>query len=195
MFEYIAESLVFLLIKHKKLDIKDRDIYIYGLEVILLNGLLLILFLLMSIWFDMIFHFAGFLFFFLPLRIFVGGYHAKCSETCFIMSNAMYLLTLVIVKNYLEFHNNINVVIVTLVALIIMYIWSPVKNQNRPLAEYQYKRNKKITFGIVVIDFALLLGFIKFNLNIASSAVVFILLNCGNFLVGKINNSLYKKSN
>ena len=124
MFGDIAESLVFLSIKHKRLDIKDREIYIYGLEVILLNGLLLIYFFIMSIWFDLIFHFVSFLIFFLPLRMFIGGYHSKRSETCFIMSNAMYLLTLVIVKNYLELHNNINVVIVTLVALIIMYIWS-----------------------------------------------------------------------
>lgn len=188
MFGAIAESLVFLLIKYKRLDIEDREIYIYGLEVILLNGLLLISFLIMSIWYDLIFHFIGFLIFFLPLRIFTGGYHSKRSETCFIISNAMYLLTLVIVKNYLGLHNNINMVIVTLVSLIIMYIWSPVKNQNRPLADYQYERNKKITFVIIVIDFALLLVLLKFNLNIASSAIAFILLNCGVFLIGKLNN-------
>lgn len=188
MFRNVAESLVFLLIKHKKLDIKDRDIYIYGLEVILLNGSLLISFLIMSIWLDMIFHFVGFLIFFLPLRIFVGGYHSKRSEVCFIISNAMYLLTLVIVKNYLGLHNNINVVIVTFVALIITYIWSPVRNKNRPLADCQYKRNKKIALVIILVDFALLLILLKFNFNMASSAIVFSLLNCGIFLIGKLSN-------
>ena len=140
MFKYIAENLVFLLIKHKRLDIANREIYNYGLEAILLNGLLLICFLIMSIWFDMVFHFIGFLIFFLPLRMFAGGYHSKRSETCFMLSNAMYLFSLGIVKKYLGLHNNINIIIVTFIALIIMYIWSPVKNQNRPLADYQYKR-------------------------------------------------------
>lgn len=68
----------------------------------------------------------------------------------------------------------------------------PVKNQNRPLADYQYKRNKKIALVIVVIDFALLLILLKFDLNIASSAVVFILLNCSIFIIVKLSNMFYK---
>lgn len=192
MFEYIAESLVFILIKYKKVDIADRDIYIYGLEVILLNGLLMISFLIMSIWFDMLFHFGAFIIFFVPLRVFVGGYHAKHSETCFIMSNVMYLVSLAIVKNSESLHRNTALIILTILALIIMFVWSPVKNKNRPLADYQYKRNKKITFVMIVIDFALLLVLLKYNLNIASSAIVFILLNCSVFLLGKLNNMINK---
>ena len=175
MFKYIAENLVFLLIKHKRLDIANREIYNYGLEAILLNGLLLICFL--------------------PLRMFAGGYHSKRSETCFMLSNAMYLFSLGIVKKYLGLHNNINIIIVTFIALIIMYIWSPVKNQNRPLADYQYKRNKKITIVIIVIDFVLLLVLLKLNLNIASSATVFVLLNCSSFLLGILSNVFYKITN
>lgn len=192
MFEYIAESLVFILIKHKKVDITDRDIYIYGLEVILLNGLLMISFLIMSIWLDMLIHFLAFIIFFVPLRVFVGGYHAKHSETCFILSNVMYLISLIVVKNDESLYHNTVFIILTILALIIMFVWSPVKNKNRPLIDYQYKRNKKVTFGIVVIDFALLLVLLKFNLNMASSAIVFILLNCSVFLLGKLNNLIYK---
>ena len=44
MFHNIAEDIAFLLITHKIIDINERDVYMYGPEVILLNGSLLIVF-------------------------------------------------------------------------------------------------------------------------------------------------------
>ncbi|MBE5927774.1 MAG: hypothetical protein E7267_00130 [Lachnospiraceae bacterium] len=193
MFEYIAESLVFVLIKHKKVNIVDRDIYIYGLEVILLNGILMISFLIMSIWFNMLFHFVAFVIFFIPLRIFMGGYHAKRSETCFIISNVMYLISLVINKSSESWHHNAVVILLSILILITMFVWSPVKNKNRPLADCQYKRNKIITFVIVVIDFALLFIFYKFDLRIFSSSIAFILLSGITFFVGKLESRVRHK--
>ena len=188
MFRTIAEKTVNLLIKHRILDKYDVDIYIYGLEVVLLNGLLLISFLMMSIWFDMIFHFVGFIVVFVPLRVFTGGYHAKRSETCFIMSNVIYLLSLVIAKESSELHNNIYVIMVTLVLVFVMYIGSPVENQNRPLTDYQLKRNRIITFIVIAIDFVLLLVLLKFDNNIASSVIIFMFLNGGLFILGILDN-------
>lgn len=79
MFRNLAEDIAFLLIKHKILDIEQRDIYIYGLEVILLNGGLVLMFLTISLLFGVMINFWAYLIFFLPIRIFSGGYHAKTS--------------------------------------------------------------------------------------------------------------------
>lgn len=38
MFHNLAVDIAFLLIKNKIVDIQQRDVYVYGLEVILLNG-------------------------------------------------------------------------------------------------------------------------------------------------------------
>ena len=37
MFRYFAENITFVLIKNKILNIKNRNIYVYAIEVILLN--------------------------------------------------------------------------------------------------------------------------------------------------------------
>lgn len=175
MFGYLAESLTYLLIKHKKLDIEDRDIYIYGLEAILLNGSLIVSFLIISLLFDMLFHFIGCIIFFIPLRIFVGGYHAKKSEICFMMSIITYIVTLIAVKYNSELYQDIKILIVTIVALIIMGVGAPLKDPNHPLADYQYKRNKRVLFGIVIIDFALFIVFVMCEFQIASSVIMFVL--------------------
>lgn len=98
MFHNLAEDIVFLLIKHKIVDIGQRDIYIYGLEVILLNGGLLLVFLSMSLLCNVMINFWSYLIFFLPLRIFSGGYHAKTSERCFVLSTIMYGSTIIAAK-------------------------------------------------------------------------------------------------
>ena len=84
MFRYFAENIAFILIKNKMLNIKNREIYVYSIEVILLNLTLLLSLLGISIVGKGLLFFIGFLLFFIPIRTFAGGYHAKHSETCFI---------------------------------------------------------------------------------------------------------------
>lgn len=45
MFRYFAENITFVLIKNKVLNIEKRDTYMYAIEVILLNSILLLTFL------------------------------------------------------------------------------------------------------------------------------------------------------
>lgn len=186
MFKYLAENIAFLLIKNKILDIEDREIYVYGIETILLNAILLICMLLLSLPFGGFVHFLGFLIFFIPLRIFVGGYHAKNSETCFILSVGMYAATLLCISLQPCLYENNIAIISAAIALIILFIWAPLINPNHPLADYQIKRNKKILYGIIVFDFVLFLIFSSLHWEIASSEIIYILLVAIVFILGKI---------
>ena len=91
MFRYFAENITFVLIKNKVLNIEKRDTYMYAIEVILLNSILLLTFLGVSIVGKNLLLFVGFLLFFIPIRTFAGGYHAKHSEVCFGMSFGIYI--------------------------------------------------------------------------------------------------------
>lgn len=193
MFRYLAEDIAFLLIKNKILDIEDRDIYVYGLEAILLNSLLLIAMFLVSLPFGAVMHFLGFVVFFIPLRMFVGGYHAKRSETCFVVSVVIYVITLVITMFNPYIYRNRWLMVVTIISLVILLVWSPVINPKHPLADYQIKRNKKIAYTIIALEFALFLVFCKLNLTIASSLEVFILTVTIVFLIGKVETKVKSK--
>ncbi|MFQ9514243.1 MAG: accessory gene regulator ArgB-like protein [Eubacterium sp.] len=190
MFRYLSENITFLLIKNKVLDIKDRDIYIYGIETILLNASILIAVLIVSILGNNLYHFCGFIIFFVPLRVFVGGYHAKNSEMCFMLSIGVYTITLFIIKYWSEIFKSEIAIVFSIIAVIIIIVWSPLKNPNHPLAEYQYRRNKRIVYGIIVVDFVLFTIFYKYNSVMASGEVIFVILVSFFVLIGKIE---YKK--
>ncbi len=188
MFRYFAESIAFLLIKNKILDIENRDIYVYSIEAILLNSILLLTLLGISIVSKCLIFFIGFLLFFVPIRIFAGGYHAKHSEICFLMSMGIYLVSMIIFKYIPNLYKNVCAVIIFVLAMIILLIWSPLRNPNHPLADYQYKRNKKIVYIIIIMYIASFIIFAELNCTIASSEVIFIVLVSTFLVIGKFKN-------
>lgn len=141
MFRYIAEDIAFLLIKNKIVDIEEREVYVYGLEVLLLNISNIIIALIISLITKSMWHFVAFILIFVPLRIFVGGYHAKTSEICFIYTSLVYALTVLIIKLFPLLNQNIAAIIVTTILLIPIMVFSPLENSNNPLGENR-KRNK-----------------------------------------------------
>ena len=185
MFRNLAEDIAFLLIKNKIVDIEERDTYIYGIEVILLNGGLLLVFLLISLLSGAMINFWAYLMFFLPLRIFSGGYHAKTSECCFVMSTVMYGISVAVTKLlpllYLDFYWWTAGV----VSVLIIFIFAPLINANNPLNEVQKKRNRIIVYSLLIIDLVFFILCYVFNWKIATNELLFIVLDAFLLLVGK----------
>lgn len=188
MFRYFAENIAFILIKNKILNIKNREVYVYSIEVILLNLVLLLSLLGISIVGNSLLLFIGFLLFFIPIRTFAGGYHAKHSETCFGISVGLYIVAMIIFNQFPNLCKNAFVIVLFMLAIVILLIWSPLKNPNHPLTDYQYKRNRRIVYGIIIIDLVLFVIFSIMNYTVASSEVIFILLASVFLLIGKIEN-------
>ena len=192
MFGNIAENIYDYLFKRKLINQNDREVYTYALEVIVLNvGLLITLFVISAFMKQLLF-FVCYLCFFVPLRIFSGGYHAKRSEVCFTMSVGIYILALLILKNNVHLYENTALFCITSLTLLITYIFSPIENANHPLADDQ--RNKILVRVIVLLDFTLLIIFCFNQSTLASHEIVFVLLNGVLFLIGKVKKPFSTKN-
>ncbi|MBD5134744.1 MAG: accessory gene regulator B family protein [Lachnospiraceae bacterium] len=185
MFRYFAEDIAFILIKNKILDIENRDVYVYSIEAILLNSILLLSLLGISIVAKSLIFFIGFLLFFVPIRTFTGGYHAKHSETCFAMSVGVYVVSMFIFKYNSNLYKSVTAIILFGLAIIILLIWSPLKNPNHPLADYQYKRNRRIAYSIIIMYIVSFVVSLEKDYTIASSEVIFIVLVSVFLIIGK----------
>ncbi|MGN1482123.1 accessory gene regulator ArgB-like protein [Porcipelethomonas sp.] len=185
MFHNLAVDIAFLLIKNKIVDIQHRDVYVYGLEVILLNGSLLIVFLIASILCGAMLNFWAYLIFFLPIRIFSGGYHAKSSESCFVLSTIMYGLSIAITAFFPLLYQNWKWRVAGFISVIIILIFSPMVNENNPLTKVQQKRNRIIVCVLLTADLVLFILSCNFNWRIASNEIVFVILDAILLLIGK----------
>lgn len=186
MFKNLAEDITFLLIKNKIVDIEERDIYLYGIEVILLNGGLLLMFLIISLLFGNMINFWAYLIFFLPLRIFSGGYHAKTSECCFAMSTVMYGTSVVITKFLPLLYLNFYCWIAGAVSMFIILLFTPLINANNPLNKVQKKRNRIITYFLMMIDLVFFILCCNFNWRMATNELLFVVFDALLLLIGKI---------
>lgn len=196
MFKHLAEDVTFLLIKNKMLDIQSYEIYLYAVEVIILNGSILLTCLLISILSGELFHMLAFILFFIPLRMLAGGYHCKRSEVCFLCSIGVYGLSIVLVHCAENLYVNIVMQILGILSIIVIIVFSPLINSNHPLEKYQIKRNKKIIYGMIAVDFVLYAVFYKLNLTMASSEIVFIILVALTLLLGTLKNirNIYREN-
>lgn len=184
MFKNLSEDITFLMIKNKILDIESYDIYVYSIEVILLNGSILLSCFLISVLFGELFHWLAFILFFIPLRVFAGGFHCEKSEMCFLGSIGMYVLSILWVEYTGDLYIKLITQIIAAISIILVLIFSPLINPNHPLKHYQVNRNKKIIYGIIAVDFVLYAIFYCFDLIMAQSEVIFIILVASTLILG-----------
>lgn len=185
MFHNLAVDIAFLLIKNKIVDIEQRDIYVYGLEVILLNGSLLLVFLIASLLSGTMINFLAYMIFFLPIRIFSGGFHAKSSDSCFILSTMMYGISIAITAFFPLLYQNWKWTGAGIISVIVILALSPMVNENNPLTKSQQKRNRIIVCILLAVDLVVYILCCYFNWRFASNELVFVVFDALLLLMGK----------
>ena len=192
MFHNLAEDIAFLLIKNKVLDIEQRDVYVYGIEVILLNSIIIPVFLILSLLFNTMINFWAYLIFFLPLRTFSGGYHADTSERCLILSAIMYVLSIAVTRAFPLLYQNLYWKIAGIISLLVIVIMAPLISENNPLTTTQRTRNRIVVYILLVFDLAFFILSCNYKLEIASNELVFIVFAASLLLLGKFKQYILK---
>ncbi len=95
--------------------------------------------------------------FFIPLRIYAGGYHADTKLKCYLISLAMYGFSYVLAKIVpSELFALINVV-GTVFSLIIVLIKAPIIHANKTVNDIERKIYRKISIQICLIETTIIL--------------------------------------
>lgn len=170
MLTYYAIKLTNQIYKHCSLSSEKRSIYVYGFELFLSTMLSVVSVLLFALFFSAPETGLIFLFVFMGLRLFSGGYHAKTYGHCFILTNAIFLLVLFcsweLVRAATETAAVIIAIILTFLSYLIIFTLAPIRNKNHPLSEERYARNKIIA-RIVVSAYSIVFIMLMF-INILS---------------------------
>lgn len=195
MFRNIAEKIALLLIKSKAVDIEEQEVYIFGLEVLLLNSVNVLTAMIISFISGTMWHFAAFMLIFAPLRIFSGGYHAKRSEVCFVITTLIYIVSVLAVKLYPLLYTSTAVVTALFVCIILLTVkFAPVVNKNNPLSEHERKRNRLISVVLVAVDSVIFIVLGMLELYQATSVMIFLATNTIMMLAGAVEGRSDKRA-
>lgn len=162
MFSSIAEKITMHLEANNAFKSEDRAIYQYGIQqglsiMLNLSTALLLGIVTGMIWESIIFSAA-----YMLLRRYAGGFHAKTPARCYIYSSAMVLLALLGIKYV--FDSILISICMFIVGSLIIFLFSPVEDKNKPLdAAEQLVYQKRTRFYLIVeivLDIAMMsLGF------------------------------------
>ena len=148
MLNNCAEWLTKKLYDHCSLEETRRPVYIYGFELFLSTVSSMISILIISAIFFHTYSGCLFLAVFITLRLFSGGYHAETYGRCFILTNCVFLLSVVFSQLLLLFVpdgvSRIICAAMTITAGIAIFFLSPIRNEHHPPPQASYKTNPGI---------------------------------------------------
>lgn len=159
MFKRLSMSMA----EHGNIEEKYIDLYAEGMRMTVAKIVNLIATLIISYYLGVMWYCIALLIVFYPLRSYAGGYHAGNYVSCFLESCVFLAVALYAVK-YCVATDNRFIIVILMIALIAIFLWSPMADANKPITELEdvtYGRMAKI-IGVV----ASTVGIGLFYLNI-----------------------------
>lgn len=180
------------MVEHSTIQAEDKELYTYGLK----QGIIMLITFLTSIIIGYLFHMLLesilYLIFYMMLRVYAGGYHAKTPKQCYFIS----VLIMISVLSFLKvFSWTILIIYYSCILPIgIIFFLMPVEDKNKPLDKEEiivYKKKGRYT---LLLEFLILAAFTYFHLfNLAGCIVIVFYVMAGMLILGKIKNTVYKK--
>ena len=139
----------------------DREIYEYGFELLIadlinFSAILLIGGLAGQLWYSILY-----LFIFVGLRSFCGGYHAKTHLRCHICTIGAYLIFL-LCNMWLSPEHSILLLGENLFASVPVILFAPISHANKPLTDAVRKNSRRLSivlyYSLTLLSFVLCLN-------------------------------------
>lgn len=181
MLNRCANVCVDFLYRHHTLPNADRPIYVYGFELSLSTLFSLLTVFSVSLLAGYIGDALDFFFVFFVLRLFCGGYHAPTYFKCFLITNSVFIVKVMLTGLLLRTQAHFLLQILLFPAAFLIWKFAPVENGNHPLSEKTYRKNRTLSRALSVSYVGILLscsfvpGFHRFFIS-ASLAFIFVAL-------------------
>lgn len=173
----ISSKIVEILIKHSLVENEDKELYSYGFFILLSQILYFIIVTTIGVLFNIILESVIFYVAFQFIRRYAGGYHAATETRCEILSILSIIASIGIIKLSKIYDFKTTLLIITLISMVIIFIFCPLDTPEKPLTEKEFKYFRKISWIILsLIIIAIIVSFyFKFNVVFAPCCASLIL--------------------
>ena len=165
MYTKLASFFAQKLIQVGSVKEEQRDVYEYGLEILLADIGYLIIFLLFATVTGTMLQSLFFLVGFILLRRFAGGYHANTYTKCHIMFLINQMIFTAIIKLVPEHFYFALIISLVSISLVVIWMLAPVDNNTRRFIKNEYnifRRKSRIYSVVILIMTVTVLFFSKF---------------------------------
>ena len=149
------------LLKSNAINQNELNVYAYGIQLLILGIVDWCITFLFMLLIGEIYLSIAYLSVFFILRKHCGGYHAETHIRCIVISNTVYVLSVLVSAN-MQYENFTTLLLVgEIINFIIIYKFSPVEHPNKHIEPIEMARHRKIgriynlVFGLVAIGLVL----------------------------------------
>lgn len=136
----------------------------YGMELLLSAVITFAVVMVISLAIGRLLECVVFMAFFMPLRIFAGGYHARTHIKCFMVLIVDLLVGLILLHTSDLFMFVFSIVSVIL-SIVVITLLSPVVDINYPLSKRQVKRSRKRSLWVLSIEILIIVIMMLFSMK------------------------------
>lgn len=173
MIKRLADILTKFICSHINAPPEMADVYRYGFEITISSILNIILVLCCGIIMGDVLASVVYLFVFILIRIFTGGYHATSYLRCNIVMVVSFLLTYALYRVLIGLNTDIRILEAILLANgLPIIIFAPVKNPHKELTPKKAKKFRVISIVIYICLSALALAAILFEIQYGTLIIV-----------------------
>lgn len=159
MIQVIVKKLVDYQINIGTLSEDEREIYLYGYQMLMEFCINIITSIIIAVIFNAYIIVIVFTLSYLLLRGYIGGYHAKTSVGCFSMSACVLIIAVVAVKGIIGTEISKFILLVEIMLYPIISRKVPIPSENKPITENERnhfnKRAKQIYCIEIIMEFGL----------------------------------------
>ncbi len=155
----------------------ERELYIYGLFMLISQLLYLVLACIFGLLFQCFIESIAFYVAFQVIRRYAGGYHAATETRCEILSTLSIIASIGIIKLSKIYDFKTILLFITLVSVVLIFFLCPLDTPEKPLSEKEFKYFRKISWIILLVISSIIIVsyFFKFNILFTPCCVSLIL--------------------
>lgn len=195
MLKSIAEEITVALASNDIIKTEEMEAYTYGLELLIPKVILYAVILVISLITNTFLASVSFVVLLMFLRRYTGGFHCKTAETCLLFSLLIYLLAL-LGYEFVQYIPNIACGISSFVSAVIVFVFAPVEDVNRPLdksEKVQYRQKAMIALS-VILSLEMIALFFRFD-TISYLSACSLTVNAVLILLSQIRRCKYEVNN
>lgn len=137
----IVEKSVNCLIRKDIIQESEKELYQFGVNGLYLFLINVITTIIVGAFLSMVWQSILFTTAYIPLRCYVGGYHAKTSKRCYCIS-VLFIVCVLLILKYISF-SEVGIISIVLLSAGVIFFKAPVESENRPL-----NKNEEKFFGL-----------------------------------------------
>ena len=150
MLDKLSETIVSRLKHAGVIDESIEDIYVYGIHVILSNTIGIVAALVVGLAFSRFYEACIFLLSFVITRSFTGGYHAKTTILCFLVT--ICVMCLAMMSSFITIFPISFCLIVGIASVFMATRFAPIENENKEMTIELKNRGRLVSIALILIQ-------------------------------------------